>query len=101
MTPDDVNFTVDIFSNLGALGFVFWLVWRTTNHTIPRLAKSFEEGLKDARTDFKEGLKDSRTDFRDGLKQQRDDFASILNEHKTYFTSQVNLLRDWDGHSRR
>jgi hypothetical protein len=66
---------LDLFSNLGAVGFIFWLTWRTTNHTIPRLAKSFEESIQVTREDFKSILKQQREDFRAILEQNREFFA--------------------------
>lgn len=63
---------VDLISNVGAMGFVFMLVWRTTNHTIPRLAKSFERATKDAQQDFQKVLKQQRDDFQDTLREHRE-----------------------------
>lgn len=53
---DPTKIMVDLISALGPMGFVFWLVWRTTSHTIPRLAKGFEDGIEKQRQDFKEML---------------------------------------------
>lgn len=53
---DSANVMVDLIAALGPMGFVFWLVWRTTSHTIPRLAQRFEEGMERQRQDFKEIL---------------------------------------------
>lgn len=63
---------VDLISNVGAMGFVFMLVWRTTNHTIPRLARSFEKATKDAQQDFRNILQQQRDDFRDSLREHRE-----------------------------
>lgn len=41
-----------LVSALGPMGFVMWLVHRTTTHTIPRLAKQFEEATERARQDY-------------------------------------------------
>lgn len=49
-----------LLTALGPMGFVFWLVWRTTSHTIPRLARSFETGIEKQRQDFKEILTNYR-----------------------------------------
>jgi len=53
---DPTKVMVELVSALGPMGFVFWLVWRTTSHTIPRLAQSFEEAVEKQRQDFKELL---------------------------------------------
>lgn len=45
---------VSLISDFGALGFVFWMTWRNTNYTIPRLAKQFENAINQQRNDFKE-----------------------------------------------
>lgn len=79
MTGSDYGFVVDIVSNLGAVGFILWLVWRTTNHTIPRLAKNFEDNIKDARTDFRETLNQQRIDFRESLRDQRESHESRID----------------------
>jgi hypothetical protein len=63
---------VQLVSALGPMGFVMWLVWRTTNHTIPRLAKNFEEALDRERADFKSIITDQREDFRRELDRERE-----------------------------
>jgi hypothetical protein len=78
----DYALFLDLFSNLGAIGFIFWLMWRTTNHTIPRLAQSFEESIKVTRDDFK-----------DTLQLQREDFKKILEQNKEFFAKQVENER--------
>lgn len=77
----DVMF--NLVSNLGALGFIFWLVWRTTNHTIPRLAE-----------DFKNGLKEARDDYRATAKQQRDDLCKFFAEQLASERSKIDRLVD-------
>jgi len=76
---------VDLISNLGSLGFVFWLVLRTTNHTIPRLAKSFEESMKQ-----------TREDFRDIGIRTRDDFREILEETRSFYAAQIERERQFN-----
>jgi len=71
----DYGSIIDLVSNVGAVGFVFLLVWRTFNFTIPKMVKSFELSLKDA-----------RQNFRDTLSQQRDDFRDMLREHREFIT---------------
>jgi len=61
-----------LISALGPMGFVMWLVWRTTNHTIPRLAKGFEDAIERQRIDFKESLKEMREGFFREMDRERE-----------------------------
>ena len=54
---------VDILADLGALGFVMWLVHRTMTHTIPEMAKSFLNAVQSIQATFEEMFKLQRTDF--------------------------------------
>ncbi len=78
----EYNFFVDAVGNVGALGFIFWLVWRTTNHTLPRITKSFEESVERGRQDHLASLQKQRDDFRDMLGDQRDFFADRVDAEK-------------------
>ncbi len=99
MNPD-VSFFVDLVGNIGALGFIFWLVWRTTNHTIPRLAQSFEESVDKSRADFREELKEQRVDFRNMLAEQRTFFADHMDQCRTSLDRVQRALHDSEaGHS--
>lgn len=82
MTPDS-QMLMNLVGNLGALGFIFWLVWRTTNHTIPRLAESFEKGITEQRKDHKEEMERARADYLQALVQQRNDFCAQLERERT------------------
>jgi hypothetical protein len=59
-----------LVSNLGAVGLIFWLVWRSTNTTLPKMAANFEKSLRD-----------ERCDFRTMLQEQRDDLLKVISEH--------------------
>lgn len=59
----DATLVTQLISAFGPFGFVMWLVWRTTNHTIPRLAQSFEAALDRQRAEFREYLQQQRADF--------------------------------------
>jgi hypothetical protein len=61
-----------LVSALGPMGFVMWLVWRTTHHTIPRLAKSFEDATDRQRVDFKEIMHDQRQSFQQEMEHERE-----------------------------
>lgn len=81
VTPDG-QLMMNLVGNLGALGFIFWLVWRTTNHTIPRLAESFEKGITEQRKDHKEEMDRARADYLQALVQQRSDFCAQLERER-------------------
>jgi len=74
-----LDLLTQLLSALGPMGFVMWLVVRTTNHTIPRLAKSFEEALDRARVDFRSILTDQRTDFLALLDRERTIQVQLLD----------------------
>lgn len=61
--PAALNLLTQLVSALGPMGFVMWLVHRTTTVTIPRLAKSFEEALDRERADYKAALAEQRSDL--------------------------------------
>jgi hypothetical protein len=81
---------IDLAGNLGALGFIFWLVWRMSNHTIPRLVDEFKEGLNKQRTDFKEIASLARIDFLSQLAEQRTSFRDQLERERE--SSQIRML---------
>jgi len=93
-TPE-TGMYINLFSNLGALTFILWLVWRTTNHTIPRLAKSFEDGLEKARLEYRETLAQQRQDFRDILCEQRDFFADRIESEETKTDKIIQALKEF------
>jgi hypothetical protein len=66
-----------LVSALGPMGFVMWLVWRTTNHTIPRLAKSFEDAIDRQRGEFRETLTEQRADFMSSIDRERQVCAKL------------------------
>jgi len=91
VTPDS-QMLMNLVGNLGALGFIFWLVWRTTNHTIPRLADSFEKGITNQRQDHKEDMERARADYLQALVQQRNDFCSQLERERTLHSERAGEL---------
>jgi hypothetical protein len=84
------NFYMDLAGNVGSLGFILWLVWRTTNHTIPRLARDFKEGLDKQRSDFKDTSAMARTDFLSQLAEQRTNFKDQLERERELNRKQVD-----------
>lgn len=80
----DTSLLVNLVGNLGALGFIFWLVWRTTNHTIPRLAESFEKGITEQRQDHRGELDRARADYLQALALQRKDFTDQLERERAF-----------------
>lgn len=69
------------------MGFVMWLVWRTTNHTIPRLAMSFEQAVERQRQDFKEMIQQQRNDFERMMVREQE-------IHQEHVDRLVALVRD-------
>jgi hypothetical protein len=82
LSGSEYNILVDAAGNLGALGFIFWLVWHTTNHTLPKITKSFEESVERGRQDHLSALQKQRDDFRDMLGEQRDFFEDRVDAEK-------------------
>lgn len=89
------NVMLQLVSNLGAIGFIFWLVHRTTTHTIPRLAKGFEDATAEQRKDFKEMLENQRQDFKEQSDKQRDSCMSMVREQRTQFTEELARERSF------
>ena len=69
---DDYQFISDNLSNLGAIGFIILLTWRTFSHTIPKMLEKFEASSREARTEFLASLQRQRDDFRASLSDFRD-----------------------------
>jgi len=67
----DANMLVQLMGDLGSLGFILYLVHRTTTHTIPRLADAYIVAEERLRQDFKEMLQIQRHDFTDALERER------------------------------
>lgn len=88
---------VSLIGDLGAMGFVLWLTWKLTNHTIPRLAKEFQEGVAAARKDFKDLLHEQRSDYKESLQQQRSDFREMFQAQRTDFETMMEREREVHG----
>lgn len=67
----DYQFISDNLSNMGAIGFIILLTWRTFSHTIPKMLEKFEASSKEARAEFRESLQRQRDDFRKSLSEFR------------------------------
>lgn len=68
----DPNVIVQLVSDLGSLGFILYLVHRTTTHTIPRLAQEYLQAEIRLREDFRAMLQQQRDDFRRELERERE-----------------------------
>jgi len=66
------NPVISLIADLGAMGFILYLVHRTTTHTIPRLADSYMQGEAKQRADFKDALRSQREDFLSALERERE-----------------------------
>ena len=98
------NLILELVGNLGAIGIVLWLVVRTTNHTIPRLAKQYEDGLEKQRSDSKDQNDKAAKVFETSLEKQREDYKTIANQsrqdhllslkdHREFFGQQIERER--------
>lgn len=67
----DTGFFVTLIGDLGSLGFILYLVHRTTTHTIPRLAAEYMQSEQRLREDFKIILTEQRGDFLGALDRER------------------------------
>ena len=80
---DQGQLFISIVGDLGALGFVFWMTWRMTNYTIPRLASQFEEAIDRQRNDFKEMILQQQNFFEKQVEREREfqekRFSAIIN----------------------
>lgn len=74
---------LNFVGNFGALGLIFWLVWRTNSYTLPKIIADFEKSVTEARTDYKEMLT-----------AERDDFKNILDDQRVFFEKQLSKLLD-------
>jgi len=66
-----------LIREFGSIILIFWLVWRTTQKTLPDIVKKAETAQQKARDDFKEVLK-----------QQREDLLAVISAH-TKSTAQL------------
>lgn len=85
-----LDLMTQLVSALGPMGFVMWLVYRTTHYTIPRLAKGFEEAIDRQRNDFKEIVAEQRQDFLREMGRERE----VHTEQMDRLASAVERLAD-------
>lgn len=83
---------MELITALGPMGFVMWLVHRTTTHTIPRLAKSFEDNIRNQRDDFKEMMTQQRSDYERLHVQQRADFERMTQRLQESHIAQIDKV---------
>ncbi len=69
----------ELIKVLGPIGFILWLVHRTTTHTVPRLAKESMEAQERARQDFKEMLTHQRETFLSEIQREREVYREHLD----------------------
>jgi len=67
----DFDLIVSLVGDLGAMGFILYLTHHLTTHTIPRLARQFEEAIDKQRADFKETLAQQRQDFQHWIEREQ------------------------------
>jgi hypothetical protein len=88
----DVSIIVDLVSNLGSMGFILYLVHRTTTHTIPRLARENHDVEKCQREDFLRAQEQTRADFREALTEQREAFQREMAREREIHGAHVERL---------
>ncbi len=79
--------------NVGAFSLVTWLVRHTFKHTIPRLAKSFQEELAETREAFSDALKTQRESFMAELRAEREAFDAQLDAQRQEFRAELQAER--------
>jgi hypothetical protein len=72
LNPPEINFIFELVTNLGAIGFIFWMAWRTNNVTIPRIVKNSEDAIKLQRDDFLSATKEQREFFKIQVERERE-----------------------------
>ena len=73
---------VNAVLQFGAFGVLCALVFHVFRHTIPRLAKGYEDSLKDERESNVEQLGQAREDYKETLNAQRNDFITVMREER-------------------
>lgn len=91
----ETNIFVELIGNLGAMGFIFWLVHRTTTHTIPRLAENFEQASKEQREDFRKILESQREDFKMQIDTQRAACMEMVRQARDQFGDEMKREREF------
>ena len=79
---------------LTAFGLIAWLVRRVFMHTIPRLAKGYEQSLESVQNRFYEELRLSRSDFKEELRAQREDFKEQIKAERDTFCNHLEKMTD-------
>ncbi len=73
---------VNAVLQFGAFGVLCMLVLHVFRHTIPRLAKGFEDSLKAERESHAAQLTQAREDYKQTLTAQRNDFITVMREER-------------------
>lgn len=88
----DPQLIVTLVTDLGAFGFILWLVHRTFSHTIPRLASTFEKGIHTMQKAFSEAADKQRADFKEMVQNQRSDFERIIQREQAIHEAQTDKM---------
>jgi hypothetical protein len=86
------EYAVELMKLFGPMGFIMWLVWRTTNHTIPRLANAFETAVGRLQESYIDQSDKQRADFKEVIQQQRSDFREIIEREQEAHAKQTDRL---------
>ena len=83
---------VSLVTDLGAFGFILWLIQRTFSHTIPRLAKDFQDAVAAMQVAFEKSTDKQREDFREIVLLQRKDFERVLQREQEIHAVQTDKI---------
>lgn len=83
---------VGLVTDLGAFGFILWLVHRTFSHTIPRLAGGFEDAIKSMQAAFEKHSDQQREDFREMVQRQREDYERMMAREQELHAGQAEKI---------
>jgi len=88
---------IEALGNIGGLGVLIWFVIRFSKHTLPNLAKTFDESLTATRNDFKDALAEQRTDFFKFLEDQRNHFDFQIAAERQKVKQITDFLKEHYG----
>lgn len=88
----DVDFTWQVFAEIGALGVILWLVWYAVTKTLPGMVDKHNAALQQQRDDFRAELAEQRLDFKDSLDKDRTEFKEALERERQVFEDSLERI---------
>lgn len=86
--------------NAGLVGLFGWVVRHVFQHTIPRLAGTFENSLDKITEAFDKSMAEERRLFREEMKEQRDAIIGVINAQHRFADRLEELLRRLETNGR-